>query len=259
MIGFRAAHLMPAAMLALLLGVATPAAADPTVVQAEVASSVTTAFTQIAKLYEKLHPGVSVQAKYPGGQVIQGDVEADGPIDVVVVGKGQTDKLTAHITVPVPILTNREVVLIPRGSTKVKSLSDLASPGIKVALGNVDSAVGTLARGVLKKAVLDPAYGPDFAAKVRGNTVYEGASGADVVDAVASGKADAAIAFVSDVDPSRFAGVAIPASVNVDSIYYAFVPKSAKDPKAGHEIVALLASARGLAILHSYRFLPPPK
>ncbi len=80
-----------------------------------------------------------------------------------------------------------------------------------------------------------------------------------MVDAVATGKADAAIAFVSDVDPARFSGVAIPAAVNVDSIYYAFVPKSAKNPSVGHDIVALLASARGLAILHSYRFLPPPK
>lgn len=248
-----------AVALGLLLAAAAPATAAEGTMQAEVASSVTTAFAQLAKVYEQKHLGAHVEAKYLGGQVIQGDVEADGPIDIVVVGKSQTDKLTAHIGAPTAILTNREVVLIPRGSTKVKSLKDLASPGMKVALGTAESAVGSLARGVLKKAVQDPAYGADFAAKVRGNTVFEGKSGAEVVDAVASGKADAAIAFVSDVDPSKFSGVAIAPSINVDSVYYAFVPKSAKNARQGEELVKMLASAQGLAILHSYRFLPPPK
>lgn len=248
-----------AVALGLILAVATPVSAADTTLQAEVASSVTTAFAQLAKVYEQKHPGTHVDTKFLGGQVIQGDVEADGPIDIVVVGKSQTDKLAAHIGTPTVILTNREVVLIPRGSTKVKSLKDLGSPGVKVALGTAESAVGSLARGVLKKALQDPAYGTDFAAKVRGNTVFEGKSGAEVVDAVASGKADAAIAFVSDVDPSKFSGVAIPPSVNVDSVYYAFVPKAAKNARAGQDLVKLLASAQGLAILHSYRFLPPPK
>jgi molybdate transport system substrate-binding protein len=241
-----------------LAGTTSPALAG-TIVQAEVASSVTTAFAQLAKVYEQRHPDVTIVAKYLGGQIIQGDVEADNPIDVVVVGKSQTDKLTDHIGPPVAILANREVVLVPKGSTKVKSLADLATPGIKVALGNTDSAVGSLARGVLKKANLDPAYGADFASKVRANTTFEGTSGAEVVDAVASGKVDAAIAFVSDVDPAKFTGVPIPPAVNVDSIYYAFVPKAAKNAKPGSEIVHLLAGAQGLAILHSYRFLPPPK
>jgi molybdate transport system substrate-binding protein len=247
-----------AAALAFVLP-AAPAPAAGTVVDAEVASSVTAAFDQIAKAYEKKNPGTSIQTKYLGGQVIQADVESDAPIDFVIVGKNQTEKLAAHIGTPVAILTNREVVLVPKGSTKIKSLKDLAGPGVKVALGTAESAVGNLARGVLKKAVLDPSYGADFAAKVRANTVFEGKSGVEVVDAVATGKADAAIAFVSDVDPSKFSGIAIPDAVNVDSVYYAFVPKAAKNAATGNALVKFASSAQGLAILHSYRFLPPPK
>ena len=235
-----------------------PASAADTVT-AEVASSVTAPFEQFIKIYEKKHPGTTVSAKYLGGQVIQGDVEADNPIDVVIVGKNQTDKLTAHINPPVAILTNREVILVPKGSTKVKSLKDLANPGVRVGLGNADSAVGTLARGVLKKAALDPAYGTDFPQKVRANTVFEGTSGVDVVNSVSSGKVDAAIAFVSDVDPSKFSGVKIPDNLNVDSVYYVFVPKGSKNAAAGNEIMKLVSSKQGEAILHSYRFLPPPK
>jgi OFA family oxalate/formate antiporter-like MFS transporter len=228
-------------------------------VNAEVASSVTAPFEQFIKIYEKKHSGSTVAAKYLGGQVIQGDVEGDNPIDVVIVGKNQVDKLTAHINPPVAILTNREVILVPKGSTKVKSLKDLANPGVRVGLGNADSAVGTLARGVLKKAALDAAYGIDFPQKVRANTTFEGTSGAEVVNAVSSGKVDAAIAFVSDVDPSKFSGVKIPDNLNVDSVYYVFVPKSSKNAAAGNEMMKLITSKQGEAILHSYRFLPPPK
>jgi len=245
--------------LSLVAGIPAVAVADQTQVQAEVASSVGAAFGKLAEIFAKKHPAIAIAPKYLGGQVIQGDVEADGPIDFVIVGQSQTEKLSAHIGTPVPILTNREVVLIPKGSTKVRSLKDLGNPGVKVALGTAESAVGKLARDVLKKAVLDPAYGADFASKVRGNTVFEGKSGVEVVNAVASGTADAAIAFVSDVDPSKFGGVGIPSSVNVDSVYYAFVPKSAKNPAAGNDLLKFVASPQGLTMLHSYRFLPPPK
>jgi MFS transporter, OFA family, oxalate/formate antiporter len=238
-------------------GAPLPASAAETVT-AEVASSVTAPFEQFVKIYEKKHPGTTVSAKYLGGQVIQGDVESDNPIDVVIVGKNQTDKLSSHINPPVAILTNREVILVPKGSTKVKSLKDLANPGVRVGLGNADSAVGTLARGVLKKAALDPAYGADFPQKVRANTTFEGTSGVEVVNAVSSGKVDAAIAFVSDVDPSKFSGVKIPDNLNVDSVYYVFVPKGSKNAAAGNEILKLVTSKQGEAILHSYRFLPPP-
>jgi len=241
-----------------VFGFPTPLAAAEAV-QAEVASSVTAPFEQFIKIYEKKHPGSKVVAKYLGGQVIQADVEGDNPIDVVIVGKNQTDKLTAHINPPVAILTNREVILVPKGSTKVKSLKDLANPGVRVGLGNADSAVGTLARGVLKKAALDPAYGADFPQKVRANTTFEGTSGVEVVNSVSSGKVDAAIAFVSDVDPSRFSGVKIPDNLNVDSVYYVFVPKGSKNAAAGNELMKLVTSKQGEAILHSYRFLPPPK
>lgn len=234
-------------------------AADKTTLSAEVASSVAAPFAQFITIYEKKYPNVAIDAKYLGGQVIQGDVEADNPIDVVIAGKNQIDKLSAHIGTPVAILTNREVILVPHGSTKIKSLKDLAAPGIKVALGTADSAVGTLARSVLKKAALDPAYGADFPSKVRANTVVEGNSGVEVVDAVASGKVDAAIAFVSDVDPSKFSGVPIPPALNVDSVYYIAVPKAAKNAALAGNMVKLATSVQGEAILHSYRYLPPPK
>ena len=57
---------------------------------------------------------------------------------------------------PVAVLTNREALIVRRGETKIKSLKDLANPGIKVGMANGSgSAVGTLARQLLKNAAAD--------------------------------------------------------------------------------------------------------
>ena len=240
-----------------------PAADSKITLNAEVASSVRPAFEQFVKLYENKHKNVTISTKYLGGGVIQGDVEADGPIDIVVVGKNQTDKLTAHINPPVAVLTNREALLVRRGEKKVTNFKDLATPGVRVAMANGQgSAVGTLARTLLKNAAQDPAYGPEFPVKVRGNSpaYFEKLqSEEDVINGLEKGEADVAIGFVSSLDPSKFTSVAIPDKFNVDSVYYIFIPKSAKNAKEAQDMVGLMSGKQGQAILHSHRYLPPPK
>jgi molybdate transport system substrate-binding protein len=238
-------------------------AADKVQLTAEVASSVRPPFEQFIKIYEKKHPDATISAKYLGGGPIQADVESDNPIDIVVVGKNQTDKVLAHINKPVAILTNREVLIIPRGSTKVKSLADLAKPGIRVGMANgAGSAVGTLARQMLKKAADDPAFGADFPVKVRGNSpAYfdKLQSEDDVLTGLDKGEADVAIGFVSSVDPSKYQAIPIVDKYNIDSVYYIFIPKAAKNPKEAADMVTLMSNVQGQAILHSHRYLPPPK
>jgi molybdate transport system substrate-binding protein len=238
-----------------------PAPAADKTLNAEVASSVRPPFEQFVKIYEKKHPGTTITSKYLGGGVIQADVEADGPIDIVVVGKNQVDKLTSHINTPVAVLTNREALIVRRGETKIKSLKDLANPGIKVGMANgTGSAVGTLARQLLKNAAAD--YGPDFPLKVRQNSpsYFDTLqSEDDVLTGLEKGQADVMIGFVSSVDPSKFVSIPIPDKYNIDSVYYIFTPKSAKNPKEAADMVTLMTNAQGQAILHSHRYLPPPK
>lgn len=251
-----------AAACVLALGALPAPAADSAQLTAEVASSVKPPFEQFVKIYESKHKGSTIAAKYLGGGVIQADVEADTPIDMVVVGKNQTDKVMAHINPPVAVLTNRETLIVRRGETKIKSLKDLANPGVRVGMANATSAVGTLARQVLKKAADDPAYGADFPVKVRQNTpaYFEKlTSEEDVTTGLEKGEADVAIGFVSSVDPSKFQAIPIPEKYNVDSVYYIFIPKSAKNPKEAQEMVTLMSGKQGQAILHSHRYLPPPK
>jgi ABC-type molybdate transport system substrate-binding protein len=238
-------------------------AADKVNLNAEVASSVKAPFEQFIQIYQKKHPNVTITPKYLGGGVIQGDVESDNPIDIVVVGQNQTDKLGAHINTPVAVLTNRETLIIRTGDTKVKTLKDLSTPGVKVGMANgAGSAVGTLARQMLKKAADDPAFGADFPVKVRGNSpAYfdKLQSEDDVVQGLLKGEADVMIGFVSSVEPPKLKAIAIDPKYNIDSVYYIFIPKASKNAKEAQDMVALMSGPQGQAILHSHRYLPPPK
>ncbi len=259
----RSAVLVSACALGLTTLPSPAPAADKITLNAEVASSVKAPFEQFIKIYQAKHPNVTISPKYLGGGVIQGDVESDNPIDIVVVGKNQTDKLLAHINTPVAVLTNRETLIVPAGNSKVKTLKDLANPGVKVGFANGQgSAVGTLAKQVLKKAADDPAFGSDFPVKVRGNmpAYFEKLqSEDDVVQGLLQGQADVAIGFVSSVEPPKLKAIAIDPKYNVDSVYYIFIPKAAKNAKDAEDMVKLMAGPQGQAILHSHRYLPPPK
>ena len=252
-----------ASACALGFGTLPAPAADKITLNAEVASSVKAPFEQFIQIYQKKHPNVTISPKYLGGGVIQGDVESDNPIDIVVVGQNQTDKLGAHINTPVAVLTNRETLIVRTGDTKVKTLKDLATPGVKVGMANgAGSAVGTLARQMLKKAADDPAFGADFPVKVRGNSppYFEKLqSEDDVVQGLLKGEADVMIGFVSSVEPPKLKAIAIDPKYNIDSVYYIFIPKASKNAKEAQDMVALMSGPQGQAILHSHRYLPPPK
>jgi ABC-type molybdate transport system substrate-binding protein len=163
---------------------------------------------------------------------------------------------------PVAVLTNRETLIIRTGDTKVKTLKDLANPGVKVGMANgAGSAVGTLARTMLKKAADDPAFGADFPVKVRGNSppyFDKLQSEDDVVQGLLKGEADVMIGFISSVEPPRLKGIAIDPKYNIDSVYYIFIPKASKNAKEAQDMITLMSGPQGQAILHSHRYMPPP-
>jgi len=238
-------------------------AAEQLTLLADVASSALKPFDQqIFRDFEKRHPGVKIEAKSLSGGAVQKDIdEATNPVDIGIVGKKQTDYLDkqGRINKPVAILTQKEAILVPWNGAKVKSLKDLANPGIKVGLADAGSAVGAPARALLKKAAEDPAYGADFPQRVVANVQCKGSKGTDMPDSIRSGACDAAIGFVSDEDTLHIRTVTIPDALNVETPYYAFVPKVSKNQKIADELVKYIASKQGLSILHSYHYLPPPK
>ncbi len=181
----RALAAAAAAAVLALVAPATPRPADAegTQLSALVASNAKAAFEDLIKDFEAKHKGVTVKAEYLGGATIGKRIDGGEAVDVVLVGSTILDKEQQLIDPPTPVLQNKETILVPKGNpAKIKTLKDLANPGVKLSMGTPTSAVGKLASQVLQKASVD--YGFDFITSVRKNIAVQSEKGSDVVDAI---------------------------------------------------------------------------
>ena len=94
------------------------------------------------------------------------------------------------------------VIAVPKGNTKVKQLSDLVKPGIRVAIGEPDQCtIGALTRRLLVKEGL---YKPLIEKQTQEDeVVVEKPSSAMLVPDVVGGHVDAALAYITDVLANR--------------------------------------------------------
>ena len=122
------------------------------------------------------------------------------------------------------ISENRIVIAVPKGNpAKIATLGDLAKPGVRVALGQPQQCtIGVLTRKLLEEQGLLDA--------ITANVVTETASSALLVPAIATGHADAAIAYETDtlaevgkidsvVIESQLARAVQPFSISRSSVY----------------------------------------
>jgi len=232
-----------------------PVSAASNEVVALVASNAKGAFTEIIKRFESKHKGVTVKASYLGGSEIGKIVDEQGPADVVLVGNATTKKETNQLGPTTPVLRNREVILVPKNNpANVKSLKDLANPSVKLAMGTPDSAVGKLASQVIQSGAAE--YGFDFVKGVRDNVKVQSEKGSEVVGAV-GGAANAAIAFQSDKNDAKYTVIPIEDKFNVVSTYDMAVTKNAKNAELAKDLVELVASRDGQAILRKFNYMSP--
>jgi molybdenum ABC transporter molybdate-binding protein len=94
------------------------------------------------------------------------------------------------------------VLVVPKGSDRVKTLMDLTKPGVRVAIGQPDQCtIGVLSWKLLEAAGL--AEGLREKQGRSGEVVVEKSSSAHLVPDVATGHVDAAIAYVTDTLANR--------------------------------------------------------
>lgn len=247
-------RLVTAALAALLTtGALAPLpakAADKTVVIALVASAAAKPMNEIIAAYEKAHPDVTVQPLYAGAQVLRAQVES-GAGDVIVVGNSTITALSAKLEEPSAVFKYHEVVEVPKGSSKVHGLKDLANKGVRIVLGTADSPHGTYARTVLEKA--GKSYGSGFDAAVLANVVATKTAAAAIPQAVLAGSADAAIGFSSDEYPGLTL-IPVPSAFDVVTTTRGAAVKSSAHLGAAKEFVSFLTGGEAQAIFRKHHF-----
>ena len=157
-----------------------------------------------------------------------------------------SDKLASGT--PKVFARNRlEIITAPGNPKHIKSVSDLANDGIKVAVCAAAMPCGAYTQQVFKKA------------GVTVKPVSEETSVSSVVTKVTLGEADADIVYTTDVKAAgnKAAGVAIPANQNVVADYPIVQLSDASNAGAAPAFIAYVEGPQGQSVLTSFGFLRP--
>jgi molybdate transport system substrate-binding protein len=146
------------------------------------------------------------------------------------------------------------VIAVPKGSTSVKSIGDLAKPGVTIAAGSPTVPIGAYTRTVLARL---PA---GERAAIERNIKSNEPDVAGVVGKVAEGAVDAGFVYVTDVKAAggKLTAVQIPAPLQPTVVYGATVVKGAAHPKQAQQFIAGLLGGSGRQALVQAGFGLPP-
>lgn len=155
---------------------------------------------------------------------------------------------------PVVFATNRLVLAVRAGTTKVGSLDDLASSGTTIAAGSPSVPIGNYTREVLGR--LPASQSKAIVANIRSNEPDVGG----VVGKLTQGAVDAGFVYVTDVVGSggKLKAIELPNSLQPRVAYGAAGVKGTKDGAGAEAFIQGLVTGPGAQDLRKAGFGPPP-
>ncbi|HWD43956.1 MAG TPA: molybdate ABC transporter substrate-binding protein [Actinomycetota bacterium] len=214
------------------------------------AASLTAAFTKIGDQYAAANGGDRVTFNFAGSQALATQIQQGAPADVLASADiANMDKVKDLVGTPENFASNLLAMVVEKGNPKdVRTLDDLANPGLKVVLAAPEVPAGKYAAEILGRA------------GVTVKPVSQEDNVKAVVTKVSLGEADAGIVYVTDVTAGgdKVEGVDIPEEQNVVATYPIATIKASKDQQGAEAFMDLVLSAEGQQVLKEYGFLPPP-
>lgn len=253
---WAAAPLRQAALLlaasGLLLGAGCTSGPGARKLTVLAASSLTDAFGEVAAAFESRHPGETIELSFAGTAQLLAQVEQGAPASVIATADRESMERLASaglLAGAAQIFAgNRLTIVVAPGNPEgIATLTDLARPGLVVALSDPSVPAGRYAREAVAKAGagVSPAT---LEASVRG-----------VLNKVAFGEADAGIVYATD---ARAAGdtvstVEIPDSLNVTAAYPIAALAAAPSHEAAETFIDFVLSDAGRAVMAAHGFMQP--
>jgi molybdate transport system substrate-binding protein len=226
------------------------------------ASSLTDAFDELARTFEEQNPGVEVRQSFESSSTLLTQIQQGAPADVFAsAAEEEMDTAVEDGLVagdPEVFVRNREVVMVPEDNpADIRSMQDLAKPGIKLVLAEEGVPAADYAVEILGRA--DAEYGSGFKRAVLSNVVSREADARASVSRVALGDADATLGYASDYTPDikdQVRVIQIPENLNIIATYPIAVLKDAESSGLGWEWVDLVVSEEGQRVLEKWGFEP---
>ena len=194
---------------------------------------------------------------FAGSDVLAAQIKAGARPDVYAAANTKLPQQlykAGLLNKPVVFAGNRLVIAVPAGETKVKSLADLAKPGVTIAAGSKSVPVGSYTRQVLGR--LPAPEAKEILANFRSNEPDV----AGVVGKISQGAVDAGFVYITDVKAAgrKLTAIALPAKLQPRVAYAAAVVTGSKLHHKASGFVKGLLLGRGKAALSSAGFEPPP-
>ena len=226
------------------------------------ASSLTDAFGELARTFEEQNPGVEVRQSFESSSTLLTQIQQGAPADVFAsAAEEEMDTAVEDGLVagdPEVFVRNREVVMVPEDNpADIRSMQDLAKPGIKLVLAEEGVPAADYAVEILGRA--DAEYGSGFKRAVLSNVVSREADVRASVSRVALGDADATFGYASDYTPDirdQVRVIRIPENLNIIATYPIAALKDAESPGLAREWMDLVVSEEGQRVLEKWGFEP---
>jgi molybdate transport system substrate-binding protein len=216
------------------------------------ASSLTNAFDQIGTDFEAATPGTSVTFNFGSSTDLAAQIATEGTADVFASASEIAMAAAAEdpgVVDRVNFASNSLVIITPPDDpASVSSIGDLTTEGVQLVLGAAGVPVGDYAREALERAGISSA--------ALANVVSNEPDDASIVGKIASGEADAAIVYTSDVagGTNDVRSVTIPADVNVRATYSIAVIETSAHEAPARAFVSYVVGRAGRATLRRFGF-----
>ena len=217
------------------------------------ATSLTDAFTELAKQFRKVNRGVKVRLNFGSSSTLLTQIQSGAPSDIMASADlTNLEKLVASgnvVVAPKVFARNTMAIAVKPGNPKsVRSVADLASLSF-IALCGKTVPCGVYASSVLTRAGV----------VIAESKVTRGIDVKATLSAVANGDADAAIVYKTDVLAAKktVVGIDIPSAQNVKAMYGIAPIRGSKNPANAKAFIDFVLSEQGWQILKSFGFERP--
>jgi len=145
-------------------------------------------------------------------------------------------------------------VAVDPANRQIRSLKDVASPGVRLVVAVPTCPVGKYTRKAWDRMKEDAALGPEFAKALQARVVSEETNVKLALAKVTMGEADAAFVYQTDVVGQKVRKISLPKSVQVQATYLIGVGARASAPAAAEAYVKALLGPTGRSVLKGYGF-----
>jgi len=233
-------------------------------VVAYTAASLSGVSPKLAEGFETMYPGHKVVFNLAGTQALKTQVQNGAYCDVFIsASNAYTNELTkGNYFVPgtvKPLTSNYVIVILPKNNPAgITSLSDLAKPGVKIAVADKSVPVGTATTAVIGNLAKSAGYGKEWNSSVTSNIVTYETSEPAVAGKVELGEVDAGFVYESTyiAGKDKYVAISVPRAVNYLQTYTIAVMKDSTSKGAASDFETFMLSANGQQILKDYGFSP---